>query len=489
MRTFLVSWFSFNSYIAVFFSISNLVLVSGQCQSGQRQLLLEFKSSFNSTFTSPGKMMKWNQTSDCCSWDGVSCDAGGHVIGLDLSNGIIVGAIDNSSSLFRLQHLQRLNLAFNLFINAFPTGFEKLENLSYLNLSNAGFTGQIPVEISRLTRLVTLDLSLKDLRFEGEALDPFYYQDAIIVTIKGLELELAKILTIFTTIDISCNNFEGPIPEVIGTFNALYGLNFSHNAFTGTIPVFFGNLRELESVDLSSNSLHGEIPLQLANLNFLSFLNVSNNKLVGPIPTSTQLQSFSEASFENNAGLCGPPLKATCGLPPDKTHNPSDASSTINWNYISAETGYYEDTISVTIKSLELKLVKILLEFTAIDISCNNFEGPIPNVIGTFKALYALNFSHNAFSGPIPAFFGNLRQLESVDLSSNSLHGEIPLQLANLNFLSFLNVSNNKLVGPIPTSTQLQSFSEVSFENNAGLCGPLKQTTLRMLGALSTGII
>ncbi|TYH89645.1 hypothetical protein ES332_D01G277400v1 [Gossypium tomentosum] len=181
---------------------------------------------------------------------------------------------------------------------------------------------------------------LKDLRFEGEALDPFYYQDSIIVTIKGLELELVKILTIFTTIDISCNNVEGPIPEVIGTFKALYGLNFSHNAFSGPIPVFFGNLRELESVDLSSNSLDGEIPLQLANLNFLSFLNVSNNKLVGPIPTSTQLQSFSEASFENNAGLCGPPLKATCGLPPAKTDNPSDARSTINWNYISAETGF-----------------------------------------------------------------------------------------------------------------------------------------------------
>ncbi|MBA0677529.1 hypothetical protein Goari_018930, partial [Gossypium aridum] len=143
---------------------------------------------------------------------------------------------------------------------------------------------------------------LKDLRFEGEALDPFYYQDSIIVTIKG------------------------------------------------PIPVFFGNLRELESVDLSSNSLHGEIPLQLANLNFLSFLNVSNNKLVGPIPTSTQLQSFSEASFENNAGLCGPPLKATCGLPPAKTDNPSDARSTINWNYISAETGFcFGFGISVTL--------------------------------------------------------------------------------------------------------------------------------------------
>ncbi|MBA0608128.1 hypothetical protein Godav_020375, partial [Gossypium davidsonii] len=73
--------------------------------------------------------------------------------------------------------------------------------------------------------------------------------------------------------------------------------------------------------------LFGEIPLQLANLNFLSFLNVLNNKLVGPIPTSTQLQSFSEASFENNTGLCGPPLKTMCGLPPAKEDSPSDSET------------------------------------------------------------------------------------------------------------------------------------------------------------------
>ncbi|KAA3464838.1 receptor-like protein 12 [Gossypium australe] len=83
----------------------------------------------------------------------VVCDAGGYVIGLDLSGRSISSPIDNSNSFFRLQHLQRLNLD----LDRFPAGFEKLENLSYLNLSEAGFTGQILIEISCLTRLVTLD--------------------------------------------------------------------------------------------------------------------------------------------------------------------------------------------------------------------------------------------------------------------------------------------------------------------------------------------
>ncbi|MBA0760717.1 hypothetical protein Gotri_023443 [Gossypium trilobum] len=133
---------------------------------------------------------------------------------------------------------------------------------------------------SELKHLINLDFGDDDFK---------YYEDAIPVTIKGNKLELVK---------IPVNNFEGPIPEVIGKFEALDALNFSHNAFTGSIPTTFGNLRELGSYSL-----------------------------VGPIPTSTQLQSFSEASFENNTGLCGPPLKTMCGLPPAKEDSPSDSET------------------------------------------------------------------------------------------------------------------------------------------------------------------
>ncbi|MBA0824261.1 hypothetical protein Goarm_020940, partial [Gossypium armourianum] len=149
------------------------------------------------------------------------------------------------------------------------------------------------------------------------------YQDVITITLKGLVLEFGENphclqssppMTFHAT-----NDFEGPIPQVIGKFKEFCG----PNAFTRSIPSFIGNLQQLESLDLSSNNLRSEIPLQLANLNFLSFLNISNNKLVGPIPTSTQLQSFPEASFENNTGLCGPPLKIMCRLPLAKKDSPS----------------------------------------------------------------------------------------------------------------------------------------------------------------------
>ncbi|XVE76589.1 hypothetical protein DITRI_Ditri12bG0185300 [Diplodiscus trichospermus] len=185
--------------------------------------------------------------------------------------------------------------------------------------------------------------NIKHLGFKVLRLKSILLSGCNNVTVKGLELELQKILTVFTSIDISCNKFEGPIPEVIGTFKALYVLNFSHNAFTGAIPPFLGNLLQLESLDLSSNNLEGEIPLQLANLNFLSFLNVSNNKLAGQIPTSTQLQSFSEASFEKNAGLCGPPLNVPRAIAPSQApRTVAEVQSTdgFNWQFIFIELGF-----------------------------------------------------------------------------------------------------------------------------------------------------
>ncbi|KAJ9545193.1 hypothetical protein OSB04_024900 [Centaurea solstitialis] len=56
--------------------------------------------------------------------------------------------------------------------------------------------------------------SKKHLSFP--VLRDFYYQDTLTVMVKGLELELVKILTLFTSIDISSNSFSGKIPNTIG---------------------------------------------------------------------------------------------------------------------------------------------------------------------------------------------------------------------------------------------------------------------------------
>ena len=76
--------------------------------------------------------------------------------------------------------------------------------------------------------------------------------------------------------------------------------------------------------------------------------------------------------------------------------------------YMGDRSGYYEDSIRVTNKGMEMELVKILTIFIAIDLSNNRFYGEIPNTMGNLKVLVVLNLSSNSFTGPIPSSFGDL---------------------------------------------------------------------------------
>ena len=259
-------------------------------------------------------------------------------------------------SIVKCKQLRVLDLGENNIHDKFPTFLESLQQLQVLVLRANRFNGTI--NCMKLTKdfpmLRVFDISNNN--FSGnlptaciedfkemmvnvhnglEYMSGKNYYDSVVITIKGNTYELERILTTFTTIDLSNNRFGGVIPAIIGELKSLKGLNLSHNRINGVIPQNFGGLENLEWLDLSSNMLMGEIPKALTNLHFLSVLNLSQNQLVGMIPTGKQFDTFQNDSYEGNQGLCGLPLSKSCHndekLPTDSATFQHDEEFRFGW--------------------------------------------------------------------------------------------------------------------------------------------------------------
>ncbi|KAH1211703.1 Receptor-like protein 6 [Glycine max] len=211
-----------------------------------------------------------------------------------------------------LQELQVLSLRSNKFHGVITCFGAKhpFPRLRIFDVSNNSFSGSLPASyIKNFQGMMSVNDNQTGSKYMG---NQYFYNDSVVVVMKGQYMELQRILTIFTTIDLSNNMFEGELLKVLGELHSLKGLNLSHNAITGTIPRSFGNLRNLEWLDLSWNQLKGEIPVSLINLNFLAVLNLSQNQFEGIIPTGGQFNTFGNDSYAGNPMLCGFPLSKSC---------------------------------------------------------------------------------------------------------------------------------------------------------------------------------
>ncbi|XP_059663726.1 receptor-like protein 43 [Cornus florida] len=146
---------------------------------------------------------------------------------LNLSNNSFINTIPQCLGNFS-HELSVLDLRMNRFRGTVPANFSKFggaidtstcklpfPKLRIIDLSHNEFTGPLPAEyFKNFKAVMNVDEHKVGRECMGEKNN--YYRDSVKVVVKGLELERTRILTIFTTIDLSGNNFQGEIPDFIG---------------------------------------------------------------------------------------------------------------------------------------------------------------------------------------------------------------------------------------------------------------------------------
>nr|XP_025608426.1 receptor-like protein 9DC3 [Arachis hypogaea] len=430
-------------------------LSSHSCHPEESSALFHFKIQLitNTTFfygwyehecpNAYPKMSTWDNGTDCCSWMGITCDSlSGHVIGLDLSCSALVGIIHPNSTLFHLTHLQTLNFAHNHIYNSqLSSQFGGFVSLTHLNLSYCQFKGDIPSQISHLSKLQSLDLSWnsglkwkettwKRMLQNATALREIILDDTDMSSISITPSHLSNWSFSLVTLSLSYTGIRGHLTSQILCLPNLYELNLHGNSniqvhvpklncntslnfldlswcqFSGSqIPSSFSNLTNLTSLYLSGSESSGSITSWLSNLQHLTHLDLSDNRFNGQFPKVlgqfTKLQTLILAG--NNLG-----------------------------------------------GKLLLSSLANLTQISRLDCSHNKFQGSLPRKITGFLSLTELILNDNLLNETIPSWCFSLPFLTSLDLSNNQFTGNI--STISSHSLQYLYLCGNKLQGNIPKS-------------------------------------
>lgn len=170
-----------------------------------------------------------------------------------------------------------------------------------IDLSNNGLHGSLP-DLSALTELRTLSLSGFSATGgrDGSTALPSLPTGLRTLILRGTDLtmglERLQLLTELEYLDLSSNNFSGPVNSLV-RLNDLEVLFLENNRFSGQLPNFT-IMPELRQVNVARNNFSGSVPA-IANLAHLVTFDVSYNDLSGQIP-HYDAQQVIGANFHGN---------------------------------------------------------------------------------------------------------------------------------------------------------------------------------------------
>ncbi|XVF78882.1 hypothetical protein PTKIN_Ptkin14bG0173200 [Pterospermum kingtungense] len=488
------------------------------CPRHQSLALTQFKNSLSidcsaskySCLEYRKKTIQWKEGTSCCLWDGVKCESKtGNVIGLDLSCSCLRGIIPSNSTLFHLHHLQHLNLAYNGFGSSqLSLRFGQFSNLTHLNISDSGFTGIIPLQISHLSKLLSLDLSDNfGLTFEGHVFEKVLGNLTQLQHLLLDEVDMSSVVpasflnmsSYIMTLSLDSNELQGRFPVDVFRFPYLRDfmlldndveINFPMSNWSsplrslivstpprpyvdsfmmlGELPDSIGNLRSLEVLDVSSSNLEGSIPASLVNLTRLNFLDLHHNLIHGPI-----LFSFSNFKQLNSLDLSDNNL---AGQISDSFENLTEL--------IDFSLGNNQFSGPLPLSAFNLAQIESL------DFSENKLEGPLPTHVSGLSRLRGLHLNSNFFSGKIPSWLFSLPSLVQLGLSDNKLAGSIK-QFDSVGPLEGVYLGNNEINGPISSFSKFVNLSYLDLSSTKlnGIFDLSKFSKLRFLSLSNTAVV
>ncbi|XP_057990420.1 receptor-like protein EIX2 [Hevea brasiliensis] len=433
------------------------------------------------------------------------------LVSVDIRNGMLTGRIPlGFGELPNLQSL-KLNYNFELSASCFQLFSRSWKKIQVLDLSITELHGRLPALLGNMTSLIQFDLHFNYI--EG-----------------GIPSSIGK-LSNLQYIDLSLNNLTGSLPDSIGQLKNLVELRLNNNLLQGSIPSSIGNLQRLTTLTLASNKLNGALPDSIGLLSELSSLDVSLNKLTGVISEAhfhslgkLENISLSENSFILNVssnwvppfqfialemGSCHLGMSFPSWLKSQKQVHVLDFSgagisgSIPNW--------FWDMTSSLAILNVSFNSLEghipnpfNIISYASVDLSSNQFKGPIPlpnvilldlsnnqfsgsipeNIGQVMSVLLFLSLSGNKLTGAIPASIGEI-SLDVLDLSKNNLAGSIPSSIGNCSSLTVLDLQKNNLSGEIPNSIgQITGLQTLHLGNNQ-LSGKIP-SSLQNLSKLET---
>lgn len=391
--------------------------------------------------------LNWNINAPMSTWQGISTNAEGCVIRVQLDGLITSGSIP--TNLGDMENLLELDLEDCHLTGFIPYSLGNLSNLVELDLEGNNLIGSIPVSLASLpslNELVLIDNNLSGCydaqlqalcnvtnanhqisngnNFDGGWFNfcnaqlnecaPCRERDslallAIFANFEFSDIDVSGPIDTWTgvtlnsngcvsEIDISdCCLFNGELAPEVGDLSELEVLRFDEINLTGPIPVEIQNLSNLKELRLSDNIQLG-IPSEIGNLSNLEILQLDD--IDGPIPS--EITNLTNLTFLTIYGA-------------NSGNIPSDIDNLTELTFLNISDSDFTGGIPPEIGNLE-NLETLILEF-------NNFSGQIPPELGDLINLTHLNIRNNVLTGPIPSEFGNLVNLDFLGLVHNALSG------------------------------------------------------------------